>query len=397
MFTLPAEWESQESVWLGWPTYENIQGRPSEAVHLEIIRAITGRVRVDIAIHDADQAEQVRNLLRARHVSLDHVRFHTIPHEDIWFRDTGPLFVQSAMGDLRIIDFGFNRWGYEPASTEGCRNEEQVDRLIAKRIGIPTIKSDMILEGGALESNGAGTVITTEAVVLQRNPQMIRAEAEAELKRLLGARQIVWVPCGVAEDDLAFKGVLPGGLFTAIAVGGHVDEFVRFVDSRTILLAEISPQERDNDPIAAISFDRLQLIEQSLKSATDAEGRPFTIVRAPTPSTLVETMRPGDGVYDYLAALKYEDGAVIKDGKPIKVVLSTSYLNFLVTNEIVLCPTYWKPGRSDTIREKDRRIRDLVKRFFPTRTVVPIDPENVNIGGGGIHCITQNQPRRRPR
>ena len=179
-----------------------------------------------------------------------------------------------------------------------------------------------------------------------------------------------------------------------ITTGGHVDEFVRFAGPRTILLAEIPEEEAREDPIAAISRERLLVAERILREATDVEGRPFEIVRMPVPDTLFATMRAGDGVFDYLRTLEYEDGSVIAPDDEIRVVWASSYLNFIVTNGLVVVPQYAAPDRPETLRAKDAEARRILSEVFPGREIVGVDPAPVNLGGGGIHCISQQMPAR---
>ncbi len=391
-FTFPAEWGPHESIWMGWPPQEYVASRPFADVQMEIIRALRGHVKVDLVVQDAAEEARVRRLFRDRKVPHEHVRFHPVPHTDIWFRDIGPLFVQGPKGALKVVDLKFNLWGTADLTDKSARIDDAVDRLIAARLKAPTISSSMILEGGALEFNGRGTVITTEAVVFDRNPKMSKAAAEAELKRLFNVRKVVWVKEGLPEDDNPLRGVLPGKLFT-LGTNGHVDEFVRFVDARTLLLAEVTREEAAANPIARIARKRLETAFHSLSKATDQDGKPFRILRVPAADHLVNTVKPGDYVYDeLLSKYEYRDGTRIRKGEAIKVIAATSYLNFLVTNGVVLVARYGQPGRPKSVRDKDEKARRLLAELFPGRKIVQINAENINLGGGGIHCITQQQP-----
>jgi agmatine deiminase len=393
-FTFPAEWEPHESVWMGWPAEEYVRDRSFKDVQIELIRALAGHVKVDLAVQDEKEAASVKDFLRGKSVPQDHVRFHPVPHTDIWFRDMGPLFVKNQRGDVRVVDFKFNLWGTADLAEEAARIDGQVDKLIADRLNTPAIPSSMILEGGALEFNGQGTVITTEAVVFDRNPEMTKPQAEEELKRLFGIKKVIWIKEGMADDDSPLHGVLPGGLFT-MGTNGHTDEFVRFVDARTVLLAEVSAAEAEADPVARISRQRMDAAHEVLKKATDQDGNLLRIFRAPAAPRIVNTVKPGDYMYDeFLAKYKFKDCTQIKAGEPIQMIAATSYLNFLVTNGVVLVPKYGGPDRPESVREKDEQVRRLLSGFFPDRKVVQINAENLNLGGGGIHYITQQQPVR---
>jgi agmatine deiminase len=396
-FTFPAEWEPHASIWMAWPVDEYVKDRPFAEVQMAMIRALVRHVTVDLVIQDADDAARVKRLFVERNVPLERVRFHPVPHTDIWFRDMGPLFVSDRKGALKVVDLKFNLWGTADLQDMSARVDEAVDRLVASRLKLPTVPSAMILEGGALEFNGQGTVLTTEAVVFDRNPKMTRDEAEAELKRLFNIRKVVWIKKGLAEDDHPLRGVLPGTLFT-LGTNGHVDEFVRFVDARTLLLTVITAAEAKADPIARISYDRLEAAFDVLKNATDQDGKSFRIIRVPAAPMVINTVKPGDYVYDeLLSKYEYKDGTKIKKGEPIRVIAANSYLNFLVTNGVVLVPKYGQPGRPVWVHDRDEQVRRLLEDAFPGRQIVQINAENINLGGGGMHCITQQQPASGPR
>jgi agmatine deiminase len=391
-FVFPAEFEPQESIWMAWPTYENKRGRPTEPVHMEIIRVTEGHVKIDLLAQDESEISEIRTLFEESGVPHSHVRFHAIPHADIWMRDMGPIFLRGNRGSLKIADFKFNIWGYEAPDSEASKQEERIDRVIAAELGLPTVESKLISEGGNRELNGKGTMMIVEAVARQRNPAWSNEEIERELMRVLGQKKVLWLKEGMAEDELTFRGPLPGGVFTVITTGGHIDELARFADPHTILLAEVTKEEAERDPIAAISRERLETNYEILKRATDQDGEPFRIIRMPVPVSIFETMQAGDGVFDYIQPLEYEDGTVIEPDEQVKVVAAASYLNFHITNGLVLMQAYWEPGRPESLKLTDRDAQRILGEVFPDREVVPIHALNVNLGGGGIHCILQQQP-----
>lgn len=393
-FVFPAEFEPHRALWMAWPTYENKRGLPTEPLLIEIIRATEGRVAIDLLAQDDDEAAAIRERFRREGVPDGHVTIHAVPHGDVWMRDMGPIFLRGDRGGLRVVDFGFNMWGYESPDSPNSRLEEAVDRHVAELLGLEVEKSTLISEGGSREFNGRGVMLAVEAVELQRNPGWTLEAMDEEFRRTLGVSKVIWLAEGMAEDELTFRGRLPGGVYTVITTGGHVDEFARFADPETILLAEITEEERRTDPIAAISHERLEESFRRLSAATDQDGNPFRIVRVPAPDSLFDTMRAGDGVFDYIQPLEYEDGSSIAPDGEIRVVAAASYLNFQVTNGLVLAQKYWKPGMPESLREKDERAVAVLREVFPGREVVPLDAMAVNLGGGGIHCILQQEPRR---
>ena len=393
-FVFPAEFEPHRALWMAWPTYENKRGLPTEPLLIEIIRAAEGRVAIDLLAQDDGEAAAIRERFRREEVPDGHVTIHRVPHGDVWMRDMGPIFLRGDRGGLRIADFGFNMWGYESPESPNSRLEEAVDRRVAGLLGLEVEKSVLISEGGSREFNGKGVMLAVEAVELQRNPGWTLEAMEEEFRRVLGVSKVIWLAEGMAEDELTFRGRLPGDVYTVITTGGHVDEFARFANPETILLAEVTEEERRTDPIAAISYERLEESFRRLSAATDQDGNPFRIVRVPAPDSLFDTMRAGDGVFDYIQPLEYEDGSSIEPDDEIRVVAAASYLNFQVTNELVLAQKYWKPGMPETLREKDERALTILRDVFPGREVLALDAMAVNLGGGGIHCILQQEPER---
>ncbi len=402
-FIVPGEWERQESLWMSSPTYENVQDRPSEVVYRDLIRETYGHVKVDMIVNDASERAKLKTDWRANNIPFDHVEFHTVEHGDVWIRDMGPFFVRSAdKRAVKIVDFDFNYWGYAGVSEEAAEasvTEERVDRLIAADIGVPTIKSTMTIEGGTMEFNGKGTMLVPEHVVMQRNPQYNgdKALAEAEFKRVLGVEKVIWLGEGLIADEHTINGPLAPAPhpYTAVTPGGHTDEFVKFVNPTTILLAEVTKEEAARDPFAAIDRERMERNYQILKHATDQDGNPFTIIRMHVPDTIMHTLVPGDSVYDFMATINYLDGSGFPQGQPIQVIEPNSYFNYMITNGKVIGQKFWKPGRPESIHEKDLRAKEILEKAFPGREVVLIDAENVNLGGGGVHCIMQQQPATR--
>jgi agmatine deiminase len=288
-------------------------------------------------------------------------------------------------------------WGYEDPNSEGSKAEERVDRDIAKAMNLDVISTEIISEGGNREFNGKGVMLTVKSVETQRNPEKTLEELEAQYKRVLGVTKIIWLERGLYEDDLTFEGPLPGPTgkkeaYTVITTGGHIDEFCRFVSPDTILLAEVTAEEAAHDPIASENRKRLEENYDILKHATDQDGNTFKIIRMHLPYVIYDYLQPGDGVYDYISELEYQNGHKFPKGEKVMVIAASSYHNFLVTNGVVLAQKYWKPGMPGIIKKRDQESMAILQNVFPDRKIVPLDPMAVNIGGGGIHCITQQEP-----
>jgi agmatine deiminase len=385
-FVFPAEFERHEFVWVTWTDEAYCAGKPTDGVVLQIIKEISPFVKIRLVVKSRGQLITVKKILREHGISGRQVDYVVIPRNDRWLRDMGPIFVKSNKGNLKIVDFNYSFYGELPTSHPYSKQIERVDRLIAHHLRLPVIKSSLVSEGGDRESNGRGTMMVVEAVELQRNPDKTREEIEKELLRTLGQKKIIWLKKGPAEDDKSTNGPLPGNIYTATVTGGHIDEFCRFVDPHTILLAEVSPEERDSNPISRISYERLEENYRILREAKDQDGKPFRIIRVPAANHIVT---------EYKATK--EDANFFKGARPgetVKYILAASYLNFFVTNGVVLLQSYWKEGRPESTRIKDEKAGKILQEAFPDRRIVRINAEDVNHGGGGIHCITQQQPAR---
>lgn len=448
-WVFPGEYESHQALWMLWPTYENKAGFPSTEPMAEMIRAMSGHVQVNLAVQDADDEAAARSFLANRGVPLGHVHFFHLEHGDIWARDTGPQFSRSSSGKLRINDWNFNMWGHEEPDSDLSTFDEPFDRAVAEVIDVPVLDARpgpgtgvrLIHEGGSVTHNGHGTMVAVESVVMQRNlgpgrfcggqapvtdysqPNTYapnpdwpacRALVENEYRRMLGARKVIWVPTGIVEDNGTFRGPLAKhihvpslngidiphpGVYTLFTTNGHSDEFLRFVaPDRVVLARESRPTAPAETPVEELlhwlqeeNHRRLERVHDIVSRETTASGEPIQVVRIPMPELTLDVLQPGDGQYDYFAAYdRWEDGSTLPEA--MLAVWPASYVNYAPTNDLVLAPRFWKPGRPRASREKDRAARAILKDLFPGRDIVQVYPENVVRGGGGMNCITQQQP-----
>lgn len=392
----PGEFEKQEAVWLGWPVYEVKQGLSSVPVFIELIRVLVSHIKVNIAAQNAEEKRTIENTLTSNGISIENITIYCIPHNDIWFRDMGPIFLVDNNNKLIVQEFQFNGWGYEAPDSPVIYLDQHVPQMVGTECGYELRSSTLISEGGDRTFNGKGTMISVEAVELQRNPDKTRDEIEEEFKKIFTLKNVIWLKRGIYDDDKAFSGLLPGpdglnDIMTAIATGGHIDEHCRFVSEDTVLVAQVTEEEAEKDPIAKVNYERLEENVAILKESVIQDGRSLNIVRIPMPIPLYSTMKKGDGVYDYYDK-KYFDGFVYPIRSEIDVIAATSYNNFLITNGAVLAPKYWKPGLPESMKQKDREAQEILAKLFPDRKVYTFDIKTLNFGGGGIHCITQQQP-----
>jgi agmatine deiminase len=332
-----------------------------------------------------------------------------VPHSDVWMRDFGPIFVRNSTSmALKIVAFDWNMWGatyhlkgYDPtnptdATTSYIINnfiapERDVGPTIARQLGLDVIQAGFVSEGGNREFNGKGTLIVCEAVELQRNPHLSRDQLTDLFMRIFHLTNVIWMKNGLADDRMMWEGKLPGGVYNMPCTGGHVDEYVRWVDENTVLLAQVI-EEEPSSPIGRISHTNMETNYEILSNSTDHAGRPLRILRIPLPPAILTTITTDSYVYQMMKEINFNDGTELDDETVLVGIVPASYCNFLVTNGVVLVPFYWKPGRSDLYKRTDAMARQILEDAFPGRRVVQIDVESLNYGGGGMHCITQQQP-----
>lgn len=391
----PAEFEPTAAVWLIWPPSDHTANTSNSVVTLKIMEALG--TEVDIVVTCANEAlcEQARTQIRQTFQEQTNIAVAPLGSVELWARDMGPTFVETNQKGLAVVDFQFNSWGYSDTTDADNQIEEAYDREAARLMDLPVIRSKLISEGGNREVNGKGTLVLTQTVEQGRNPHMTLEEMEAEFKRTLGVSNVIWLKEGLREDDHTFLGPieLENGekAYTVVTTNGHIDEFARFVNDSTVLLAQVDSADFE-DPIAYENHLRMEENYKILKAAKDQEGRPFHIVRVTLPKTIITTMKPGDGVYEYIKTLNYQDGSVFPEGEAIKVIAAASYLNFLITQKVVIGQKYWQEGMDPEVQRRDSLAQATLASLFPDREIVMLDALAVNLGGGGIHCITMQQP-----
>lgn len=386
-YTLPAEWEPHEAVWFSY------SGLPTDTVLDHMVRAMDPSTRI-VCVADGDSisraiAKRWENwgIPRSQYTIL--AMPDTLPSPVV--RDAGPIFLRRNEGGLSVLDADWNYYGDHDNFVEMTgamlANEDSFPSQIARKLGLPVVMSDMVIEGGALEVNGAGTLMQVESVAFQRNPGWSRDSMVHELKRLFGVKDIIWLKEGVADDMWFLEPRIAGDLFNQ-GTGGHIDEFCRFMNDTTILLAW--PDDADiADEVHALSRKRMEENLKILENSRTVDGRKFNIVKVPTPDTEyrkwpLDTARG----YDRWLTEKYTD---LHSGDTIRYVPAASYINYLVTNQRVFLPAYWHEGLPLSMKEKDARVQAIFEQWFPGRKIVPIDPRAINRHGGGMHCWTQQQ------
>lgn len=390
------EFEKQARVWLIWSPLDHVTDMTNEDVTLRIIDALAPHVKIIVTVQNDSLLQRAKDAIPAELVSSGQVELKLMPSEELWVRDMGPNFVELSNGEKAIADFNFDAWGYTPHDNmdDYTITMEKYDEAVGEMMGLKVISTDMYSEGGNRELNGKGTIMMNEVVEMGRNTNLSKEQIENEFRRVLGVTNFVWLTKGVVEDDHTFLGPIDvegGKAYTVITTNGHIDEFARFVNANTILLADV-PEEDLDDPVAAENKKRMDINYEILKKAVDQDGKPFNIVRIPTPHTILRSMEPGDPVYDYISTLEYQDGSEFPVGEKITTIAASSYLNFLISNNVIVAQKYWKEGMDEAVKARDEEVKKILQEVFPKREIIMINAMPVNWGGGGVHCISMQEP-----
>jgi agmatine deiminase len=337
-YTMPGEWEKHASVWLAWPSAENLWEdnlRPAQAEFIELCRAIVDLdpasgaprgERLNVLIPDTKSGADAETALRGLPV-----RFHLIPFGDIWLRDTAPLFLRGENGLVTQI-FAFNGWGEKYS----LPHDPEVATRIAEVAGFESLKTSFVLEGGSVELDGEGTCLTSRQCLLNenRNPSMDQTTIEKNLCETLGVEKVLWVGDGLINDH----------------TDGHIDTIARYVAPGKVLCMRATTADDPNREI-------MEKIEADLRQMTDAKGRKLEVGTVPSP------------------------GAVLNEEGDL---MPASYLNFYIGNTTVVVPTYGSPMDDQAVAE--------IAKWFPGRRTVGRSAKAILSGGGAFHCISQQEP-----
>ncbi|HSB47870.1 MAG TPA: agmatine deiminase family protein [Candidatus Bilamarchaeum sp.] len=334
MYRMPAEWEPHEATWISWPkdplTFPGEVLPKVERIYVEMIHALAKGEKVHLLVDDEEAEARALDLV-GEHGPKRNLITHKIPTVDVWFRDYGPIFVKN--GKMKMTKWIFNAWG---GKYEELMKDNGVVDSMAPLLGMEIERPGIILEGGSIDVNGKGTLLTTEQCLLNRNRNkgLSKAQIEKKLMDHLGITKIIWLKEGIEGDD----------------TDGHIDDIARFVDARTVLCATEAGKSDPNHAILRKNLD-------DLKKARDQDGEPLLVKELPMPGPVHSPERR----------------------------LPASYANFYIGNAAVLLPVF--------NHANDAKAISVLEEHFHGRKVVPIYCEPLVWGNGAIHCVTQQQPR----
>lgn len=335
-YSMPAEWAPHAATWLTFPRPEGIsfpdRFEPIPAYWIRMAELLAPGEEVHLNVFSPEHESAIRQWFAQERVELDHRIFlHPFPAYEPWCRDHGPMFVKRG-SEKAIVDWGYNAWGgkYPPFDLD-----DAIPQHVAAFRDLPLFPVDIVMEGGALDVNGEGTLLTTTSCLLNpnRNPSLSQAEIEQYLRDYVGVEKVLWLGEGIEGDD----------------TDGHVDDITRFVGPRTVVTV------MEEDPLDA-NFAPLRENRRRLETMTTARDETLHIIDLPMP------------------------GRVEHQGQR----LPASYANFYIGNQVVLLPVFQDPN--------DARALEILQQVFPTRQVVPIDCRDLIWGLGAFHCVTQQEP-----
>ncbi|NLI73994.1 MAG: agmatine deiminase family protein [Euryarchaeota archaeon] len=338
-YYMPAEWVRHDATWLSWPknslTFPGDILTGVEQTYCLMVKSLSQVEKVKIIVNDEETEERVRHMLERAGANMHNVIFPHIKSSDVWIRDYGPTFLlHQDTGMKAVVKWDFNAWGakYDDILYDNIAGED-----VAQSTGLPIFRPEIVMEGGAIDVNGAGIVLTTEQCLLNenRNPHLSRADIEEYLREYLNIDEIVWLKSGIEGDD----------------TDGHVDDFARFISEDTVICAHSSAGGGHNPKV-------LQTNLEILENYRNSDGCPLNIITLPMPDPV---------------PIPEEGG-----------VLPASYANFYIGNGVVLLPIFNDSNDSIAI--------EIMEEAMPEHHIIPIYARDLVYGYGSFHCVTQQEP-----
>jgi agmatine deiminase len=338
-YYFPAEWHPHEATWLSWPHKEASWPGKLDSIfpiYAQFIGAVAKGEKVCINVNDQSAAINALSIIENEIGNTNNIKFYIHPTNDAWCRDHGPAFLINPSHQMKkvIVDWGYNAWGgkYPPFDLD-----DVIPTKIGEKLGLPVYNPGIVMEGGSVDFNGKGTVLTTTACLLNpnRNPHLNQKQIEEYLINYYGVEQVLWLGDGIVGDD----------------TDGHIDDITRFVNEDTVVTVV---EENKNDE----NYEILQENLKALKKMRLIDGKQLNIVEIPMPKPVI-----------------YDDQR-----------LPASYANFYISNAAVVVPTY----RDD---KNDQKALDILQKYFPERKVIGLDSTDIIWGLGTFHCLSQQEPK----
>ena len=344
---MPAEWEPQKSVWMSWPHNKNDWPGLFEKIPIvvgKIIKYLSKYQRIDLLLNNTKSIETTRIYLKKIGCNISNIKFHKLKTDRLWLRDSGPIFlINKKNREKTMLDFKFNAW----SKYKNFRNDNKINKYISRYLNIESILPKkinsnkfqrVVMEGGAFDNNGSGSILLTRECLLgrkqERNIGFKKIDYENMFSKYLNVKNFIWLNKGIVGDD----------------THGHVDDIARFVSKNTIMIAVENKRSDEN-------YKALKENLKILRNSFDENGKKFKIIKIPMPSQVVID----------------------------KIRVPASYLNFFISNKTVLVPVF-------NVKE-DKKVLKIFRKFFTKRKVVAIDCSDLIWGFGAIHCMTQQEPK----
>lgn len=357
-FRPAADFETQHSVMFCW-------NRSYQSILLPMIKIITEHDHVTIFYNEnRNRKSDIELALLNNRSNIENISLipFKLEKDNVWIRDFGPILVQDKQEKEVVLGFRYPHLEFT--------DYDSFSEQFSHHTQIPFYRSEIFSAGGGREINGQGTILLVETYEKMINPTLSKQEIEQAYLTHFHQKKVIWLKKGIPQDDFLGNGPIVDNIY-GYGVGGHIDEFCRFIDPNTILLTEVDAHDIARDTFYQIIHDRMEENYRILVNATDQDGRAFTIIRLPQ------------------APVLFADGKL--DSLDILYTPVTSYLNFVITNNSVIIPSYYQAGDPDYIREKDEQARKAFQSIFPTREIHSINTFRLNQNGGGLHCITMSK------
>jgi agmatine deiminase len=353
----PADFDPAASTYFIWNTDFN-------EIIPKVASIISTKDKVSLVVGEKDDLKNIEAVMKKYEGNLKNIDFIQMRNrpQNAWIRDFGPVYLVNNQGDKKLVNFMY------------YRKRQNFNEQVSEKLRLPVVQSALSSTGGSREVNGKGTIILCEAHELAENYPKNKAEIEAELQNSLAIRKVIWLKQGIPQDDSQLAGPIFNQVF-ANGVNGHIDEFCRFADAGTVLISFVTDEEASAHPILAEAKRRLDENYQILMNSTDQDGNKLNVVKVPfAPLYIFEQSSPAGRRH---------------------VAAVTSYLNFIITNSLVILPSYSSLSnekQNDELDAKEQEVEKIFREVFPTREVIKVQAADLNRFSGGFHCISINEP-----